>query len=154
MPASASAALGASTAESDRTALAALSALGQPTRLDVFRLLMQREPEGLSAGAIAEAVGCPRNTLSAHLAILARAGLVRGRREGRSIIYRAELPFMRTLIEFLVIDCCHGRPELCGFLAPTPDDDCGCASSEGASKRGHAPDIGFGAAAKLERGEN
>ncbi len=72
-------------------ALAALAALGQPTRLAIFRLLMQREPGGLLAGAIAEAVGCPPNTLSSHIAILARAGLVRGARDGRSIIYRADV---------------------------------------------------------------
>src|SRR2546426_10286465 len=71
-------------------ALSALAALGQPTRLEIFRLLMRRQPVGLPAGAIAEAIGCPQNTLSSHLSILARAGLVRGTREGRSILYRAD----------------------------------------------------------------
>ena len=60
-------------------ALAALAALGQPTRLAIFRLLMRREPRGLAAGVIAEAIGCPSNTLSSHLSILARSGLVRAR---------------------------------------------------------------------------
>ena len=93
-------------------ALAALAALGQPTRLSIFRLLVRKEPDGLSAGALAEAVGCPHNTLSTHVAILARAGLVNGTREGRSITYRADAAGTRALIAFLVTDCCDGRPEL------------------------------------------
>ncbi len=94
-------------------ALAALAALGQPTRLEIFRLLIRREHEGLPAGAIADIVGAPHNTLSTHLAILARAGLVRAAREGRSIIYRANIEGMRDLISFLVNDCCDGHPEFC-----------------------------------------
>jgi ArsR family transcriptional regulator len=94
-------------------ALAALAALGQPTRLEIFRLLMRREPNGLAAGAIAETVGCPHNTVSSHLGILARAGLVRGTRDGRSIVYRADVDGMRALVGFLVTDCCEGHPELC-----------------------------------------
>jgi ArsR family transcriptional regulator, arsenate/arsenite/antimonite-responsive transcriptional repressor len=94
-------------------ALAALAALGQRTRLEIFRLLMRREPKGLPAGALAEAIGCPHNTLSTHLAILARSGLVRGTRDGRSIIYRADVDGMRALVSFLVTDCCEGHPELC-----------------------------------------
>src|SRR5882724_4314624 len=94
-------------------ALSALAALGQPTRLEIFRLLMRKEPAGLAAGTIAETIGCPHNTLSTHLAILARARLVRGLRDGRSIIYRADVEGMRALVGFLVTDCCEGRPELC-----------------------------------------
>jgi ArsR family transcriptional regulator, arsenate/arsenite/antimonite-responsive transcriptional repressor len=107
-------------------ALAALAALGQPTRLEIFRLLVRREPEGLAAGAIADIVGAPHNTLSTHLAILARAGLVRGVREGRAIIYRADIEGMRDLISFLVTDCCDGHPELCDLqrLSDAPTCDC------------------------------
>ena len=94
-------------------ALSALAALGQPTRLEIFRLLIRREPSGLPAGEIAETIGCPHNTLSSHLSILARAGLVRGAREGRSIVYRADVEGMRALVGFLVNDCCEGRPEVC-----------------------------------------
>jgi DNA-binding transcriptional ArsR family regulator len=101
-------------------ALSALAGLGQATRLEVFRLLVRHQPDGLSAGALAQKIGCPQNTLSNHLSILARAGLVRGSREGRSIIYRVRIDRIRELIEFMVHDCCDGHPELCG-LAGTPE---------------------------------
>jgi DNA-binding transcriptional ArsR family regulator len=94
-------------------ALAALAALGQPTRLEIFRLLMAAEPDGLPAGEIAEKIGSPHNTLSSHLSIMARSGLVRGTRDGRSIVYRADVDAIKTLVEFLVNDCCSGHPELC-----------------------------------------
>ncbi len=117
-------------------ALAAFAALGQPTRLEVLRLLMRSEPDGLSAGAIAETIGCPQNTLSTHLSILARSGLVRGARIGRSIVYRADLRAMRALIEFLVDDCCDGHPELCGLLGVAEEKSCGCApNGEAVGKR-------------------
>ena len=115
-------------------ALAGLAALGQPTRLAIFRLLMQREPAGLLAGAIAQAVGCPANTLSSHIAILARAGLVRGVRDGRSIIYRADVDGMRALMSFLVTDCCNGHPELCEFNGQQ-GSKCGRAPRSAAEKR-------------------
>lgn len=108
-------------------ALAALAALGQPTRLSIFRLLVRAEPNGLAAGALAVAVGCPHNTLSTHVAILVRAGLVRGLREGRTITYRADFAGTRALIGFLVNDCCDGRPELCGLAEQKNAADCGCA---------------------------
>ncbi len=94
-------------------AIIALSALAQPTRLDVFRLLVAREPNGVAAGELARQVGVPQNTLSAHLAILARAGLVFGERQSRSVIYRACLVRLRDLALFLVKDCCGGQPEAC-----------------------------------------
>ncbi len=106
-------------------ALAALAALGQPTRLEIFRLLMRREPNGAPAGAIAEAIGCPHNTLSTHLSVLARSGLIRGARDGRSIIYRAEVEMMRSLIAFLVNDCCDQHPELCGLGDAFRETNCG-----------------------------
>ncbi len=98
----------------DRTAaLAALAALGQETRLDVFRLLVKAGPAGLSAGRIAAGLGALPNTLSAHLRILGAAGLVRRERAGRSIRYRAELDAMRELVLFLLEDCCRGEPSVC-----------------------------------------
>jgi ArsR family transcriptional regulator len=116
-------------------ALAALAALGQQTRLEIFRLLMGSEPKGLSAGAIAEKIGCPHNTLSSHLSILARSGLIRGARDGRSIIYRADVEGIRTLIGFLVTDCCHGHPELCGLQDAITAAGCGCAPAGKSKKR-------------------
>ena len=97
-------------------AISALAALGQPTRLETFRFLVQREPEGVPAGELAKALSVPQNTLSAHLSILSNAGLVRGERHSRSIIYRAELARFRELVRFLVEDCCGGRPEVCGAV--------------------------------------
>jgi ArsR family transcriptional regulator, arsenate/arsenite/antimonite-responsive transcriptional repressor len=116
-------------------ALAALAALGQPTRLTIFQLLIRAEPQGLSAGTLAEKVGCPHNTLSSHLSILARSGLVRGTREGRSIIYRANVEGIRTLVGFLVDDCCDGHPELCHLQDAIDEANCGCASPGKSKKR-------------------
>lgn len=101
------------------TAIDALSALAQHSRLEVFRRLVRMGPRGMAAGEIAEALDVPANTMSAHLAILARAGLVTSRREGRSIIYAANFEGMGALMTFLMKDCCQGRPELCGGV-PAP----------------------------------
>ena len=97
-------------------AIAALGALAQGTRLDTFRLLVKHEPDGLPAGEVARLLEIPQNTMSAHLATLARAGLVRSERQSRSIIYRADLDRLRDLMLFLVKDCCRGRTELCAPL--------------------------------------
>jgi DNA-binding transcriptional ArsR family regulator len=114
-------------------ALAALAALGQPTRLGIFQLLMGAEPDGLAAGTIAEKIGCPHNTLSSHLSVLARSGLVRGARQGRSIIYRADVESIRRLVGYLVNDCCGGHPELCDLQDAIRG--CGCAPAENAKRR-------------------
>ena len=108
-------------------ALAALAALGQPTRLEIFRLLVRGEPNGLTAGAIAAAIGCPHNTLSSHLAILACSALVRGTRDGRSIVYRAGIECMRALLEFMIDDCCDGHPEICSLHATGQGAGSSCA---------------------------
>lgn len=97
-------------------AITALAALAQATRLDTSRLLVKHEPTGIPAGELARAVGVPQNTLSAHLAILSRAGLVAGERHSRSIIYRANLAAFQELTLFLIQDCCGGSAELCGPL--------------------------------------
>ncbi|WP_011579673.1 MULTISPECIES: ArsR/SmtB family transcription factor [Chelativorans] len=97
-------------------AILALSALAQPTRLDVFRLLMEHEPHGLPAGEIARRMAVPHNTMSSHLAVMTRAGLIGAERQSRSIIYRARLGAARALAAFLVKDCCGGRPEICAPL--------------------------------------
>jgi ArsR family transcriptional regulator len=94
-------------------ALGALSALGQETRLAVFRLLIAAGPEGMVAGEIAQRLDVRQNTLSANLAILLGAGLVRNAREGRAIRYFADMDGLRALLAYLLEDCCGGRPELC-----------------------------------------
>ncbi len=94
-----------------------LSALAQDSRLAVFRLLIKAGPEGLAAGEIARTLKITPNTLSAQLTVLANAGLVASRREGRSIIYAADYEGMSQLMVFLMEDCCQGRPEVCAPLA-------------------------------------
>ncbi|HEY9011188.1 MAG TPA: metalloregulator ArsR/SmtB family transcription factor [Devosia sp.] len=98
------------------SAIDVLAALAQSTRLDAFRLVMRHEPAGLPAGEIARRLEVPQNTMSTHLAILERAGLLASERQGRTIVYRAELDRMREIASFLVSDCCGGRPELCAPL--------------------------------------
>lgn len=97
-------------------ALDALTALAHPTRLAVFRLLVRHEPEGMPAGVIAEEVGVLANTLSTHLGLLTRGGLVSAERHGRSIRYRADLEGIRALLLYVTEDCCAGRPEVCAPL--------------------------------------
>ena len=94
----------------------ALAALAQPTRLDVFRLLVKHEPDGLAAGDIAKVLAVPQNTMSSHLSILSRAGLVSAQRFSRSIVYRADLTRLRAVVLFMLKDCCDGRPEICAPL--------------------------------------
>lgn len=98
----------------DKTnALLALAALGQETRLEVFRLLVRAGAESVPAGEIATRLGTVQNTMSAHLKILGQAGLVRAEREGRSIRYTADMTGFRDLLAYLMEDCCNGAPELC-----------------------------------------
>jgi len=89
-------------------AVAALAALAQDNRLDVFRLLVQAGPEGMTAGAIAEALALPPNTLTFHFDRLRMAGLATVRREGRSMIYAAQFETMNALLGFLTENCCGG----------------------------------------------
>jgi ArsR family transcriptional regulator, arsenate/arsenite/antimonite-responsive transcriptional repressor len=97
----------------NESAILALAALAQSTRLDTFRLLVSHEPQGLPAGDVAAALDIPQNTMSTHLAVLTRAGLARSERQGRSIIYRADLACLSSLTLFLVKDCCGGSTNLC-----------------------------------------
>lgn len=89
-------------------ALGALAALAQETRLDAFRLLVQAGPAGLTPGAVGERLGIPAATLSFHLKELRNAGIVRWRREGRSLIYSADFAAMDALLGFLTRHCCQG----------------------------------------------
>jgi len=95
------------------TVIAALGALAQETRLEIFRLLVQKGPAGLPAGEIGERLGQPSPTLSFHLNQLRFAGLVTSRRESRSIIYAANFKAMNELLAYLTENCCGGRPEIC-----------------------------------------
>lgn len=91
-----------------RHAIAALGALAQETRLAIFRLLVQRGPEGLAAGAIGEQVGVAATTLSFHLQQLMHADLIEQRRESRSLIYSAKFARMNALVGYLTENCCGG----------------------------------------------
>jgi len=94
-------------------ALSVLSALGHPTRLDAFRLLIRREPDGLSTGELVEASGLTQSTFSTHLAVMVKAGLVLSEKRGRQQIQHANLDALRGLMVYLAKDCCQGHPELC-----------------------------------------
>jgi len=101
-------------------ALAALAALAQETRLDIYRLLVQVGPEGLPAGHIGERLGLPSATLAFHLKELKIASLVRCTRNGRSLIYAAEYPVMNALLAYLTENCC-GRDANQRLPALQPD---------------------------------
>jgi DNA-binding transcriptional ArsR family regulator len=103
-----------------KTAVTALTALAQESRLKVFRLLVQAGPAGLAAGAIAETLDIPPATLTFHLKELSHAGLVDSAREGRSIRYALRVDGVRDLLNYLMQDCCQGRPELCDAGRCTP----------------------------------
>jgi len=106
-------------------AIKRLSALAQDARLQVFRLLVKKGPEGMAAGDIARKLDIPANTMSAQLLILANADLVKARREGRSIIYSANFDAMAGLLVYLTKDCCGGRPEICAPLGRFAAQCCG-----------------------------
>jgi DNA-binding transcriptional ArsR family regulator len=97
-------------------AVAALAALAQDNRLDVFRLLVQAGPQGMSAGEVASALGLAPNTLTFHFDRLRHAGLVTVRRAGRSMIYAARFDSMRALLAYLSENCCQGS-ECCAPAA-------------------------------------
>jgi ArsR family transcriptional regulator, arsenate/arsenite/antimonite-responsive transcriptional repressor len=89
-------------------ALAALAALAQDNRLDIFRLLVEAGPEGLSAGAVSDMLDLAPNTLTFHFDRLRGAGLVTVRRDGRSMIYAAQFDTMNALLGYLTENCCQG----------------------------------------------
>jgi ArsR family transcriptional regulator, arsenate/arsenite/antimonite-responsive transcriptional repressor len=122
--------------ETESTILA-LAALAQSTRLEVFRLLIKHEPEGLAAGEIAKKLAVPQNTMSAHLAVLSRAGLVAARRIGRSIVYRADLVRFQAVMLFMLNDCCDGRPEICAPLIESLTPCCPPKRKGKANARSH-----------------
>src|ERR1700760_4877744 len=105
-------------------AIAALGALAQESRLDVFRLLVQAGGQGMAAGKIGERLGLPSATLAFHLKELKHAGLVTFAREGRSLIYAAKYPTMNALLGYLTENCCQGNPAACGLPAGIAQGGC------------------------------
>jgi arsenate reductase len=101
----------------EEMALAGLASLAQQTRLATLRRLLAAFPGSLCAGDLARASDTPHNTMSTHLGVLMRAGLVEVERDGRTMNYRADVSAFRRLLTFLTDDCCGGRPELCGDIA-------------------------------------
>ncbi len=98
------------------SAIEAFAALAHPTRLDVFRLLVRHAPDGVPSLTIAGRLGAKPSTLSGHLAILKRAGLVEATRHQREIRYAANLPAVNALVGFLLSDCCGGKVNHCSDI--------------------------------------
>jgi len=101
-------------------ALAALAALAQDNRLDMFRLLVEAGPEGVPAGKVSDRLGLAPNTLTFHFDRLRDAGLVTVRREGRSMIYAAQFGTMNALLAYLTENCCQGAAETCAPVECKP----------------------------------
>lgn len=110
----------------DSAAIDRLASLAQPTRLAALRRLLAAYPASVPAGQLAKACETPHNTMSTHLGVLSRAGLVEVERDGRTMNYRADVGAFRGVVGFLAGDCCNGRPDLCGDVArliPKDDDE-------------------------------
>ncbi|UPJ46259.1 helix-turn-helix domain-containing protein [Bradyrhizobium sp. 200] len=109
----------------EASAIEGFGSLAQATRLAAVRHLLAVHPQSLPAGEIARLCEVPHNTMSSHLSILSRAGLVSVEKDGRSMNYRADVGGFRGLLEFLSRDCCNGRPELCGDAFDLPSEATG-----------------------------
>ncbi|MGA8260424.1 MAG: metalloregulator ArsR/SmtB family transcription factor [Arenicellales bacterium] len=120
------------------SAVKALAALSQESRLQTFRLLVRCGPKGMPAGEIARSLEAPHNTMSSHLGILVNAGLVSSHREGRSIIYHIDFDGARALLSFLMEDCCQGRPEVCAPMLDSILPGC-CTPTKVKGERNEAP---------------
>jgi len=97
-------------------AIEAFAALAQDTRMSIYRLLVRQEPGSLRVGEISERLAIVPSTLSGHLSILKRAGLLKSTRHQREIHYSADISAMNDLIGFLLQDCCNGQLENCGEI--------------------------------------
>lgn len=109
----------------DTSAIDQFASLAQPTRLAAFRQLLSAYPASVAAGELARTCEAPHNTMSTHLGVLMRAGLIDVERAGRAMNYRADVNAFRRLLTYLASDCCNGRPDLCGDIArliPRPED--------------------------------
>jgi DNA-binding transcriptional ArsR family regulator len=114
-----------------KQAVPQLSALAHEGRLTLFRILVQAGPEGLAAGEVARAGDLNFTTASAQLSVLANAGLVASRREGRSIVYTADFDAVSKLLAFLMKDCCQGRSEVLAPLAGLASSSAACRQGKG-----------------------
>ena len=112
-------------------AILTFAALAQDTRLQAFRMLVRCEPNGLAAGEIARRLAVPQNTMSSHLGMLSRAGLVTAERHSRSIIYRANLERARDVVTFLLRDCCGGHPDTCSAVVDALQPCCSTETARG-----------------------
>jgi DNA-binding transcriptional ArsR family regulator len=112
-----------------------LSALAHQGRLSIFRLLVKAGSYGLAAGEIARKLDTAANTMSAQLLVLANAGLIKARRDGRSIIYAADFDRMSALLLYLTEDCCGGKPEICAPLVEAAKNCCPPKGARRASAR-------------------
>lgn len=117
-----------------KQAVKLLAALAQESRLNVFRLLVEAGDEGLPAGEISEQLSIPSATLSFHLKELTATGLITATRDGRSIIYTLQPDEINSLLQFLMQDCCQGRPELCQLDITNVKNSC-TTSKRKSSKR-------------------
>jgi DNA-binding transcriptional ArsR family regulator len=117
-----------------KTAVSALAALAQETRLSAFRLLVQAGPKGLPAGDLGQRLSVPPATLSFHLKELSHAALVTSRQEGRFVYYAANFEHMAALMSFLTQNCCNGMPEECLTVMETALNRC-CSPSPARSRR-------------------
>jgi ArsR family transcriptional regulator, arsenate/arsenite/antimonite-responsive transcriptional repressor len=115
-------------------AIAALSALAQPTRLDAFRRLIKSFPDEISAGELARLCKSRHNTMSTHLSIMSRARLIIARKDGRMIYYAANFDGFREVVGYLLKDCCQGRAEICAPLVA----DLSCCMPVKSRKKQHA----------------
>jgi ArsR family transcriptional regulator len=111
-----------------QSVVTSLFALAHVGRLDIFRLLVKAGPNGVPAGEIARSLEVMPNALSANLKVLSHAGLIRSRREGRSIIYTADYTAMSGVLGFLMEDCCGGDPTICAPLADITNRAACCAA--------------------------
>lgn len=114
------------------TATAIFESLASAVRLDAYRLLVKHAPQGLVAGELAAALDLPPANLSFHLKALAHAGLVSATQEGRYQRYRANLPLMRALVDYLTAECCAGAPGGChdGWPACAPSSSFDATESD------------------------
>lgn len=113
----------------NKSAVAALAALAQETRLSIFRLLVQAGPEGVPAGRIGEELGVAAATLSFHLKEMSHASLTTSRQDGRFIYYAANFEHMAALMSFLTQNCCQGMPQECLTVLETALGRC-CAPAQ------------------------